>query len=238
MWPFGKDSGKPEESSIPFIHKVSNRTRSVSIKIDRTGQVIVVSPRLVPKLFLNQFVEKHRDWIEKKLTVIKAARKNKDAVYIFGKAYQKRVTYLKGKPLGVIVVGSEIIANTPEAATQDLTWGKKQDQQLARFLKSTASTYIVKRTAQLAKLMDIKYGSLTLREQSSRWGSCSSRGNLNFNWRLIHAETPIIDYVLVHELAHRVHMDHSRNFWALVAKYDPEYQVHRGYLKRQGHGLY
>jgi predicted metal-dependent hydrolase len=241
MWPFGNDSSSHSSDTTPaiqFVHKVSSRVKNVTIKIDRGGKVIVVSPPLIPKFFVNQFVEKHRDWIESKLSAIQKTRPTQNAVLLFGKEYVKKIAYFSGKPLGIFVSGSEIIANVPEAAHESIEWGKKQDQQLVRFLKSTASTYIVTRTAQIAKIMDIKYGSITLREQSSRWGSCSSRGNLNFNWRLVHAETPIIDYVIIHELAHRVHMDHSRNFWNLVAKFDPDHQIHRGWLKRNGHGLF
>ena len=82
--------------------------------------------------------------------------------------------------------------------------------------------------------MDINFNSITLREQKTRWGSCSSKGNLNFNWRLVHYRPEIIDYVIIHELAHRTHMNHSAKFWQLVEKYDPEYRKHRGFLKRHG----
>jgi predicted metal-dependent hydrolase len=162
--------------------------------------------------------------------------------------------------LGIIIKGSEVIFNTPEAITpksgqttddsaadttnsstanQECTilWGRKHEQALERFLKSSAETYVITRTAQLAEKMNTAYGRVTMREQSSRWGSCSSAGNLNFNWRLVHATPKIIDYVIIHELAHRTHMDHSKRFWDLVALYDPDYQLHRGWLKRQGHSL-
>jgi predicted metal-dependent hydrolase len=241
MWPFGNDSSNTSSEAttpIEFVHRVSSRVKNVTIKIGKGGVVTVVSPPLVPSFFVTQFVEKNRAWIESKLSAIQKTRTEPNSVALFGKAYTKKIAYIPGKTLGIFVAGSEIIANTPEAAHGEVTWGKKQDLQLVRFLKSTASTYIVTRTAQIAEKMGIKYNGLTLREQSSRWGSCSSRGNLNFNWRLVHAETSVIDYVIVHELAHRVHMDHSRNFWNLVAKYDPDYQMHRGWLKRNGHGLF
>jgi predicted metal-dependent hydrolase len=82
--------------------------------------------------------------------------------------------------------------------------------------------------------MDISFGSISLREQKSRWGSCSSLGNLNFNWRLAHHPPAVIDYVIIHELAHRLHMDHSSAFWSVVKKYDPEHLKHQGWLKRRG----
>jgi predicted metal-dependent hydrolase len=108
---------------------------------------------------------------------------------------------------------------------------------LNRFLKSTASHYIIPRTHQLAEKVGVSIGLISLKQQKTRWGSCSSRGNLNFNWRLVHYQPAIIDYVIVHELAHRLEMNHSAAFWKIVAKYDPEYAKHRGWLKRQGMSL-
>lgn len=216
----------------------------MTLKIDRTGQVIVVSPRLIPKQVAAAFVAQHQDWITQKLTQYaqSTAHKNSNQVEIYGKLYDKTVADLPGHKLGILIKGTSVIYNTPEgksppATPHTNTWLAKYDTALERFLKASAQTYITKRTEQLAKKMQVSYGKLTLREQSSRWGSCSSAGNLNFNWRLVHAEPAIIDYVIVHELAHRVHMDHSQRFWRLVEQFDPDYRVHRGWLKRHGHSL-
>lgn len=240
MWPFGNDSGKPASNTIPFTHTVSTRTRRLTIKIDRKGQVIVVTPRFTPQVLINQFVNSHADWIAEKLSKFQKKLTAENELQIFGKTYSKVRKYLPTQNLGILIRGGEIVFNTPEVefkVESIESWGKKEEKALERFLKSTAQTYILKRTSQLAKKMNTTYGNITLREQSSRWGSCSSLGNLNFNWRLVHAEPKIIDYVIIHELAHRTHMDHSSNFWNLVAKYDPDYHMHRGWLKRQGHEL-
>ena len=85
--------------------------------------------------------------------------------------------------------------------------------------------------------MQTSYNKITLRRQKTRWGSCSSKKNLNFNWQLVYFEPKIIDYVIIHELAHLTHMNHSKNFWQLVEKYDPEYKKHVGWLKRNGLNL-
>ncbi|MCH5338287.1 MAG: M48 family metallopeptidase [Acetatifactor sp.] len=75
------------------------------------------------------------------------------------------------------------------------------------------------------------YTSITIRDQKSRWGSCSSRGTLSFNYRLIFAPPIILDYVVVHELCHLTFMDHSKNFWNKVASVMPDYKNHRQWLK-------
>lgn len=69
------------------------------------------------------------------------------------------------------------------------------------------------RTAYFALRMGVDYGRITIREQKTRWGSCSSKGNLNFNWKLLLLDPELLDYVVVHELAHRREMNHSKNFW-------------------------
>lgn len=81
------------------------------------------------------------------------------------------------------------------------------------------------------------YTSITVRDQKSRWGSCSSRGTLSFNYRLIFAPPVILDYVVVHELCHLTHMNHSKDFWNMVAGFMPEYKEYRKWLRDHGHEL-
>ena len=82
--------------------------------------------------------------------------------------------------------------------------------------------------------MGVTYGRITIRNQRTLWGSCSSRGNLNFNCLLMKTPVEIQDYVIVHELAHRKHMDHSPAFWAEVEKVVPDYRERRKWLRRNG----
>lgn len=86
--------------------------------------------------------------------------------------------------------------------------------------------------------MGVTYGRITIREQKTRWGSCSSKGNLNFNWRLIFAPEYVLDYVVVHELAHRKEMNHSKAFYAVIESVLPDYQTAKKWLKDHGHELW
>lgn len=90
------------------------------------------------------------------------------------------------------------------------------------------------RTAFFAERMGVDYGRITVREQKTRWGSCSQKGNLNFNWKLVLMPQEILDYVVVHELAHRKEMNHSARFWAIVKQELPDYQKRRNELKKLG----
>ena len=82
--------------------------------------------------------------------------------------------------------------------------------------------------------MGDSYGSITVREQKTRWGSCSAKGNLNFNWKLVLMPEEILEYVVVHELAHRLQMNHSTEFWDEVEKILPDYRKRRQWLKENG----
>lgn len=97
--------------------------------------------------------------------------------------------------------------------------------------KNKIRRHIMERLKLYAPQMGVNYARVTVRDQKTRWGSCSSKGNLNFNYRLHYLPQELMDYVVVHELAHRIHMNHSREFWEVVAAVDADYKEHRKRLK-------
>ena len=100
--------------------------------------------------------------------------------------------------------------------------------------KRLAKELLLKKCRYFAERMGVSYGTVTVREQKTRWGSCSAKGNLNFNWKLVLMPPEILDYVVVHELAHRLQMNHSAAFWAEVGKILPDYRERRQWLKVNG----
>lgn len=96
-----------------------------------------------------------------------------------------------------------------------------------------AKKIIPERVAYFAEKMGVDYGRITIREQKTRWGSCSSKGNLNFNWKLVLFEQTLLDYVVVHELAHRIEMNHSARFWTIVERILPDYRERRMQLREK-----
>ena len=103
-----------------------------------------------------------------------------------------------------------------------------------RRLADEASRDIPERVRRFAPVVGVQYGRITIRNQKSKWGSCSSRGNLNFNCLLMLAPPSVRDYVVVHELCHLVELNHSKRFWALVAGVLPGYRQEEKWLKTQG----
>lgn len=103
-----------------------------------------------------------------------------------------------------------------------------------RALTKQAAEYIPSRVSLYAAKLGVSYGRITIRHQRTRWGSCSTKGNLNFNCLLMKAPPEVLDYVVVHELCHRLEMNHSPRFWAQVEKVLPDYRVQKAWLRAHG----
>ncbi len=207
--------------------KKNPRSRSIRISIDSKGKVLVSAPKLYPNLIIEKFLKQQETWILKKQAQVAKLQTQiaDDEIYIFGKKFQIVVEADQKKASGISIEGQKLIIN-------QITPGSYQTR-LESFLKNTATKYLSQKTADLAEKMDINYQRISIRQQKSRWGSCSSQGNLNFNWRLVHYSPAIINYVIIHELAHRQQANHSKKFWLLVNKFDPHYKKHRAVLKKR-----
>ena len=108
---------------------------------------------------------------------------------------------------------------------------------ITAWYKIQARKTIHQRAKHLSQLANLRYNTTSITDAATRWGSCSSDKNLHFNWKLIMAPPPVIDYVIAHELAHLTEMNHSRAFWEKVRRMFPLYRQHRTWLKRHGHTL-
>lgn len=106
--------------------------------------------------------------------------------------------------------------------------------ELERLYRKKARERLAERSAYFAALMGVTYNRISVGAAKTRWGSCSAQGNLNFHWKLILMPPQVLDYVVVHELAHRKEMNHSPRFWAEVEKIIPDYKQRRKWLKENG----
>lgn len=111
-------------------------------------------------------------------------------------------------------------------------------EQLEKWYRKEAMAVISEKASEYSKLLSVHFEGIRIKDQKSCWGSCSSKGNLNFNWRIIMAPEPVCDYVIIHELCHLVFMDHSANFWNLVESLCPNYKQYKKWLKENGKQLY
>ena len=121
-----------------------------------------------------------------------------------------------------------------EAAAEEAARIPRLDEGQMKVLTAQARKDLTARAAFFAARMGVSYGRIAIRHQKSKWGSCSSKGNLNFNCLLMLTPEYVRDYVVVHELSHLRHMNHSREFWDEVGRVLPDYRVARKWLKENG----
>lgn len=131
-----------------------------------------------------------------------------------------------------------------EKTIEKVKMSNEQEKSMPKFtaeeihnLADKALKIIPKRVEYYAKIMSVSYGRITIRNQVSRWGSCSQKGNLNFNCLLVLCPVDVLDYVIVHELCHLKEMNHSKNFWSLLEHFYPEYEQSKKWLKEHGYEL-
>ena len=125
--------------------------------------------------------------------------------------------------------------NTAEA--REYAEAKPLSSEEIKKLKKEARERLTELTEYWAGRMGISYGRISIRGQKTRWGSCSSKGNLNYNYLLVLCPDEVAEYVVIHELCHRIHMNHSKRFWEKIEEFCPNYRQARKWLKQNGNSL-
>ncbi len=218
--------------TIPIDILKRGSRRSIGLHITKDGRLEVRAPRMVPMFLINRFVASKRDWIIKtklamrKRPPIVQTKYHEDAVFrLAGVSYTLHIT--DGN--AIVILGSRIFF------PKKFLLHAKSSMEL--WCRSYAKKYLTARLNLFAKAMHVSYKKISIRDTSSRWGSCSSTGTISFSYRLILAEAHIIDYVVIHELAHTTHHNHAKEFWSLVGTQYPEYKKARAWLRLSGHTL-
>jgi len=150
---------------------------------------------------------------------------------------------IEGAPHVIRLSRDTRVRGVAEDGAFHLSLPRPEDDQAVRAairatLSARALERIRQRLAHYAPLIGRQPGRVAIREQKTRWGSCSVKGNLNFNWKLIMAPPPVLDYVVIHELCHLWEFNHSPRFWTLVEKQMPDYRVWKKWLKDHADDLY
>jgi predicted metal-dependent hydrolase len=123
-----------------------------------------------------------------------------------------------------------VVSDAIKLITFHVTDRRRYKQHIHEWYKQQTARIIADRLPTLARRFNVKYNKISIKNQKSRWASCSKNGNLNFNLLLIAAPSNVIDYVMIHELMHLIEFDHSHQFWQLVKEADPDYKKHREWL--------
>ena len=228
---------------MEYIIRRSPRAKRIRLSLNPSGEVTLVLPRFVPELVGRQFAKAQWKWVErqrKKLPPVISSYQQthlgsgselvffdqkKYSIKIFKTSKKRDRLKLAGEVLE-LYLGSTLEPEQPRLRAL-----------VEKFYKQQARDYLTQRAEYWAAQLGVKFNDLRIKNTTSRWGSCSSKGNLNFNWRIMLAPSEVVDYLVIHEVCHLKEMNHSPRFWALVESLDSDFKQHERYLKSHQHRL-
>lgn len=207
------------------------KSSHIRIRVAPDGRLRVSVPPYTPLFMVKRMLNSSRDRIREMLEVQRPNLDYEDGSEI-GKSHSLIVR--QGASLKSERKGLHIILTLPKSLT--LSSPEAQEhlrKQTIAALRREAKGYLPKRLEHLAKLHGFSYERVRFSHSSGRWGSCSSAGTISLNIALMKLPFELIDYVLIHELAHTRQMNHSSDFWQIVEDYDPKYRLHKKQLKNE-----
>jgi predicted metal-dependent hydrolase len=222
----GQDRGENGDSPLrsPLI-RVSARARRLSIRVYPDARVeVVVPPRARPRE-VEAFIAAHREWIDSRRAIALRNRPEPQpfppaAVGLRMSGEQWRLHLAGGTgPVRLLESGERTLRATGNASAPALR------ASLRAWLMRAARIRLAPRVAALAQAMDVRYSRVSIRRQRSRWGSCSARGTISLNCCLLFQDAKVVDYLIVHELVHVSHMNHSARFWQAVERHCPDWRA-------------
>lgn len=206
---------------------IRSKRKSLSLTVDRNGEVLVRAPLRVPNSAIDRFVEEKKAWIARTRRRIAEF----DASHPPMSISEGGNLMFMGRYYGVVRTDSVDIAISGNTIRIPRHY---DGSKVVAWMKAEASHVIGERVSHYAAVTKLTPLSIRLTNARTRWGSCGGAGGVNFTWRLILCPLPVIDYVVVHELCHLVHRNHGRHFWESVENILPQYKEAENWLKDNG----
>lgn len=203
----------------------SARARRLTVRVFHTGRVEVVVPARTSPRAVEHFIERHRSWIERKRDEARA-RATPGIPFpppqielaacdeVWALTHEPRE---QGRPVLAVTAPGWLLLRGPAQAAAPLR------TLLRGWLTTRAREVLHPMLDATARELDLRFARMLIRRQRTRWGSCSSRGTISLNCCLLFQRSPVVRYLMVHELTHTVHMNHSRRFWERVRRHCPDY---------------
>ena len=227
------------EREIPYTVRPSGRARRISLRIREAGLVEVVVPMYHVMPPLEPVLKRHAAWIFRTFEKLggsgsvagERAVGDGSRILLLGAERTIRVRREDRRRPSIALTDSEIILCLTPESPEDIR------PLLGRWIRGKAESFVPVRVSQLNEQWKFRYSSITVRNQRTRWGSCSRKGALSFNWRLVILPTEVADYLICHELAHLKYLDHSPRFWDLVGQICPSFRHSERWLRRHGRSI-
>lgn len=232
------------------IIKSKTRKRSIQISVNKDREVTVKAPFKTSDKQIEKFLQEHKQWIEKTLIKIPLLPQKTytegETFMLLGKEYPLYINrgstsfevhphfvprVKHNKPYIVFTNNECVLVCSKIESTQIIKKG------FIKFYKSFGKEYSLTKSKEYADLINKSFNRISIKDVSTRWGSCSTKNNLNYNFRLFMAPKEVVDYVIAHEVAHLKFRNHKKEFWDLVEQIYPNYKVYRKWLKKNGHLL-
>jgi len=211
----------------------SARANQIRIKVAPDGTLRASMPLYAPILLVKHMLRTSRTEIRSILLQAKPEYIYKNGMQI-GKSHTLIIQETTSQIFHVSRHGQQIIVKLPtETDIKDLDVSRKIRDAIITALRIESKSYLPKRLSFLAEKHGYNYKKVRFSHASGRWGSCSSNGTISLNIALMKLPFELIDYIIIHELAHTKQMNHSSTFWKLVEQADPNYKLHRNSLKSQ-----
>lgn len=224
-----------DHNNLPYhvVRSKRRKTAQISVKAEK---IEVRIPEWVSDQWVEKWVSERAGWIQKKWFDVNLSSeefrieiKQGASIPYLGKNY--KLSWQEGKRSGIRVVEESILVTISNRSTKSVD--ERVKSALKGWYKKQAETVLHERLEYWQSEMGLNCNSFKTKGYKRRWGSCSSNGEISFNWKLIFASQDLVDYVVVHEIAHLQHMNHSKAFWFLVERYCPQWRNYRKELNKR-----
>ena len=207
---------------------IRTRRKTLAITIDAFGRLIVRAPYRYDEQRIFAFIQEKEAWILRK-----KAEKQGAGIELPPENLHGYSLLLLGRKCKLYVTETSLVRYDGETSSLYLP-AKNPKERLIKWLKNNAKRILSEATENVAKQMGVAYKSVAINSARGRWGSCSHENAIHYSFRLIYAPKEVVEYVVVHELAHTKHKNHSKAFWQEVEKYVPDWKDKRRWLKVHG----
>ena len=214
----------------PKIIRSHRKTYSIQILPDAT--LVVKAPFFTPMFFINKFIQKNKSWIENKITKI-----HEQGISGFKTYNEGDVFFYMGRGYKLSIGNYSAIQLSNDKLLFPSVSKFRIKKELSNWYIKQAKEIITTQVFTYSHEMKAQFTDLKFSDTKSQWGRCTHDNRLQFSWRLIMAPLLVINYVVVHELAHTFYKNHSRTFWNKVRLYNPSYKQQIKWLKENGHSL-
>lgn len=224
---------------VRYLVRPSNRARRLSLRMREKDAVEIVVPPFLPAVNAERVLRDMEEWILRTMDRMQRHERNSPVrevadgtrITFLGEDRVLRVVESDRRRASVTLRGGELILARPRGTNPEIA------RILGRWFLARAKTCIPQRVLELNRGKNFVFFAVAVRNQKTRWGSCSRKGTLSFNWRLVLLPATVMDYLIFHELAHLKQMNHSARFWSVVESMCPDYREAERWLRRHGRSV-